>query len=305
MVKDLIKLILNYFFFFIAKILQSFKLLNFTIKIFKNVQLGLKKNFEHEINKILNNKKILFLDIGSRGGLEPELEQYRKYFDIILVDPNMNIDFKILDEKKIIPKALWSSCDKKIFNITKTEEGSSFYTPNENGFKFYFNSSNYFNNYKIITKKKFDCSTIEIELNKLNISQIDFIKIDTQGSEFEIIKGIGNNFKSLFIKCEVQILPLYKDVPLWSKILNVLDDLDYISINMISLGASEIHMPVEADMYFIPNFFKNKNIFKNRESNFISLMCMHNQIRPLKIISKILNFKYRKIIEKLEDSYFY
>ena len=46
-------------------------------------------------------------------------------------------------------------------------------------------------------------------------------KIDTQGSEFEILKGLGEYFP-LMMKIEAQIIPMYKNVPNWSELVNYL-----------------------------------------------------------------------------------
>ena len=35
--------------------------------------------------------------------------------------------------------------------------------------------------------------TLEKELNKLNVKEIDYLKIDTQGSELNILKGWVNS----------------------------------------------------------------------------------------------------------------
>ena len=304
MVKRFIKSFLTFIIRLFGKILKRLKILKFFIDNLKLIQLE-KKYFINEVSNFLKKEKVIFLDVGSLGGIEPELIKYQKFLKIIFVEPNKKNDISLKNDEKLISNALWSKKEKKNLYITKNPAGSSFYKPSDIGFKFYFNSNKYYENYKVINFNQYSCSTIKIELQKLNIPQIDLLKIDTQGSEYDVLKGMGKKLKPLFVKCEVQIFPLYKDVPLWSKILNLLDDLGYISIDMLSLGASENHMPVEADMYFIPNFFKNKEIFNDREDKFISIMLMHNQIRPLKIIANTLNFKNKFLINHLNDSYFH
>lgn len=53
------------------------------------------------------------------------------------------------------------------------------------------------------------CSTLEKELGHLN--QIDYLKIDTQGSEYEILVGAGDLLhKVVEIQCEVEQTEMYK-----------------------------------------------------------------------------------------------
>ena len=44
-----------------------------------------------------------------------------------------------------------------------------------------------------LTLKSIVTSTLEVELNKLNIPSIDCIKLDTQGTELAILQGLDDN----------------------------------------------------------------------------------------------------------------
>ena len=57
-----------------------------------------------------------------------------------------------------------------------------------------------------------DCDTIENSLKKLEFKSLDYLKIDTQGSELEILKGIGKLSPQL-IKIEAHIHSMYKNAP--------------------------------------------------------------------------------------------
>ena len=66
---------------------------------------------------------------------------------------------------------------------------------------------------------KINCDTINNLLSELNLKNLDYLKIDTQGAELEILKGLGN-YKPLLVKIEAHIFSMYKDVPSWHKLLN-------------------------------------------------------------------------------------
>ena len=63
------------------------------------------------------------------------------------------------------------------------------------------------------------CDTINNLLSELHIKNLDYLKIDTQGAELDILKGIGS-YRPLLIRLEVHIFSMYKNVPSWNKLLN-------------------------------------------------------------------------------------
>ena len=93
-------------------------------------------------------------------------------------------------------------------------------------------------------------------MNSLNINSLDYLKLDTQGAELEILKGLGN-YRPLLIKCEVQIYPMYKNVPSWTELLYFLSKLNYIVSDWKTIGSHATRTPAEMDMMFIPDFSKD------------------------------------------------
>ena len=99
---------------------------------------------------------------------------------------------------------------------------------------------------------------------------------------------------------------MYKNVPDWSKVLNLMSELNYVAIDWKGIGKHSSRIPAETEMIFLPNFKNQKGkelILKNREK-FISLMLIFGQINILKVIMKKLKIE-NSAIEDLEDFYFY
>ena len=138
------------------------------------------------------------------------------------------------------------------------------------------------------------------------MNNLDFLKIDTQGSEFEILKGLGEYFP-LMMKIEAQIIPMYKNVPNWSELVNYLSKINYVTCEWIEIGKHVTRTPAEMDMIFIPNYLTEfgKKIIMSREKEFISIMLIFGQIRLLQNISLKLNFKANSEIQKLRDKFFH
>ena len=150
-----------------------------------------------------------------------------------------------------------------------------------------------------------DCDTLSSSLKNVNINNLDYLKIDTQGAELEILKGLGD-YRPLMIKCEVQIFPMYKNEPSWTQVTNTLNNLGYMISDWKEIGSHATKAPVEIDMVFIPNFLSEsgKELILKRKKEFICLMLISGQIRLLKRISKILNLEHSKFYMNIEDKYF-
>jgi hypothetical protein len=149
-----------------------------------------------------------------------------------------------------------------------------------------------------------ECDTLANQLAKLNINNLDYLKIDTQGAELEILKGIGN-FRPLLIKIEAHFFSMYKNTPSWHQLTNLLYELNYVLIDWKGIGSHNTRIPAEADMIFIPNFDNEtgRKLIRNNKEEFISLMLIFGQIKLLQILIKRLKINNEELKE-LEDHYF-
>ena len=141
-------------------------------------------------------------------------------------------------------------------------------------------------------------------MKKLKFHNLDYLKIDTQGSELEILKGMGS-YRPMLIKIEAHVYSMYKDVPDWSKLVRHLYELNYLIIDWKGIGKHKARIPAEMEMLFIPNFNTNEGEKKIRENKekFISLLLIFGQINILKLITKKLKINFNNL-DKFEDLYF-
>ena len=147
-----------------------------------------------------------------------------------MVDPLSNEAEKLSKKNyKVITKGLWSTnCKKKLYVLGKRLGSSSMYKPSKDNYDLYNFKKKDFSLFDITNEIEVECITANESLNKLNIKHLDFLKIDTQGSELEILKGLGE-YRPLIIKVEAQVVPMYEDVPNWSELMNYLYKINYMT----------------------------------------------------------------------------
>ena len=304
--RSLIKLILP----IIYKILIKFKLNRRVINFLSDKSYGSndQHNFTSLISSLLKNEKIISLDVGAQGGFNSDKffpSKYNCFFKDILIEPIKSEAEKLENKKFTINKGLWSKRERKKLYILDSRLGSSsFYEPDEKFFDLHNLKEIDFDNYKVTRSVEIECDTLTNELTKLEINKLDYLKIDTQGAELEILKGIGD-YRPLLIKIEAHFFSMYKNVPSWNKLVNFLYDLNYSLIDLKGIGNHSTRIPAEADMVFIPNFnnkIGEKLILNNRDK-FISLMLIFGQLKLLQVILKRFQIKLKEL-EKLEDNYF-
>jgi FkbM family methyltransferase len=256
------------------------------------------------------NEKIVALDVGAQGGFNENIfpKKYNDFFSPIMVEPIKDEADKLKKENyKVISKGLWSNnCVKKLYIMKKRLGSSSLYKPNKDAYALYDLKKKNYPSFEVSNEIDIECTTIKESLNNLNIKKLDFLKIDTQGAEIEILKGLGN-YLPLLLKIEVQIVPMYENIPDWSELINHLHKLNYMTCEWEEIGNHATHSPVEMDMLFIPNYLNHtgKELIMSRKKKFISLMLIFGQIKLLQIISTKLNFSETLEIEKLKDKFFY
>ena len=268
------------------------------------------ENYKDLISRLLVNKKLVALDVGAQGGFNNNifLKKYDNFFNPIMVEPLIDEAQKLIKKNyQVISKGLWSTnCKKNIYVMEKRKGSSSMYEPKKDAYDLYNlkkNKAHLFDISKII---EIECTTIKESLNKLEIKNLDFLKIDTQGAELEILKGMGE-YRPLIINTEVQVIQMYKNVPDWGELINYLSKLNYMTCEWKEIGSHSTRSPAEMDMLFIPNYLDDigKKLIMSRENEFISLMLIFGQIKLLQTISAKLNFTTNNEIQKLKDKFFH
>ena len=304
--KSVVKILLPVVFKILIKLKLNRRVINFLHE--KSYKSNNKYNFTSLLEKFLEKNKIVALDVGAQGGFNSDTffpKKYDHFFEEILIEP-INSEAKKLENKKfIINKGLWSSKTKKKLYILDNRLGSSsMYEPNVNNFDLHNIEEKKYEDYKVTRYIEIECDTLANQLLALNMNKLDYLKIDTQGAELEILKGLGK-FRPLLIKIEAHFFSMYKNVPSWHKLMNLLYELNYVLIDWKGIGNHSARIPSEADMIFIPNFNNEigKELIKQNKNKFMSLMLIFGQLKLLQTIIKKFGINNDEL-SRIEDEYF-
>lgn len=168
------------------------------------------------INDLLTDNPLWIVDIGASGGIDPRWPKLTSSFKGILFEPDPR-EYEDLRSKAgknliVLNSALSDSVNTMNFNLCRKQEVSSVYLPNTKVLK-KFPDSERFEVNRTIT---LTTDTLNNQLRKNGISEIDFIKIDTQGHELPILSGSSDYIdKVVGLEIEVEFIELYKGQPLF------------------------------------------------------------------------------------------
>ena len=143
----------------------------------------------------------------------------------------MNSEAK--DGIKYYSHALGEKNEKRKFYITQNSMCSSLYKPNEELIKLY-------NNFEVAyLKKEIEINTITLDyfVDKYNVGNVDFIKIDVQGAELDVFKGGAKTLENVLkIVCEVEFIQHYENQPLFGDVSEHLSKYDLMFNKFLGLS---------------------------------------------------------------------
>ena len=168
---------------------------------------------------------LTYIDIGAMGGVSLYWKKLEKYCRMVAFEPD-DREFSRLKSGKAVtylPYVLYHSSQPLRFYVSRDSGKSSVYPPNAAVLKDFPDTGRY----EIVREVDFPkekVKTLDEALQGAGIKDADFIKIDTQGSELDILKGAASSLNRLCgIELEVEFVALYRGQALFRDIDAFLD----------------------------------------------------------------------------------
>ena len=162
----------------------------------------------------------VIVDIGASGGKLPDnLETLDRHFRVVGFEPFREAYDNLMrvpsDNRYYINKALYKEKAEIDFYVTKKPTGSSLLEPNMAFLDRFHNASRY----EVTKSLKVEADTLDNQLHEHGIDDVDFVKLDTQGSELFVLQGSERTLQRTFgVKIEVEFAEMYRNQPLFSDV---------------------------------------------------------------------------------------
>ena len=187
-------------------------------------------------NKFVKIQKspIYIVDVGARSGLEDNLLFVAENSEtkILAFEPEPIEYSRLLSSKPpnltLLNTALFSRSGNITLYVTKDPGLTSVYKPKFDFLKSIETETAY-KDYTIDKEIKFVTSTLDYEAKNNQFSQADFIKLDTEGSEVDILLGAEELLRSsvIGVESEISYVQLREDQLTFSTMLDFLSKIDF------------------------------------------------------------------------------
>ncbi len=191
--------------------------------------------------------KVVTCHIGGRAGSIgfPDFPNFKNEIKHIIFDADESCINQIKDKwdnADVFPYFIGDTQSEVEFNINYCPYTSSVYNFNKNYKDYYFESgkTDYVLGNVTKTQKKINIETKSLDyLVKNNlIPKPNFLSIDTQGSEFQVLQGSENilNDSIVAVSCEINFQELYKGSILFTEIDNFMKKNDFTLVEIVSFN---------------------------------------------------------------------
>ena len=219
--------------------------------------------FDVQQGFFLANKELVIFDVGAQYG--QTAFEYSKRFNnskIYSFEPfkeSFNIlmdNIREITDIQIFNFGFGDSIGTKKFNCNSFSATNSILETHEEGISTWGT-----NLLETIETIDINVTTIDDFVEQQEINEIDILKIDVQGYEFNVIQGahrliLKNGVKVIYL--EIIIQPTYKNQKHLDEVLNLLRSYDFSLYNVYNLSYDSFGSLRQLDAIFISDAYKSK-----------------------------------------------
>ena len=276
------------------------------IEILKNlrtyIQLSDKRLLDKSMAALPEFTGLNLVDVGAAGKIEQRWESVSRHLNYIGFEPDKRSRALLAKQENncksylLKENALWNKKTSMLFNVCKGFQASSLLLPNYELFSRYPDS----HRVQVVNE-----SPMNVErLDSLELTDIDFVKMDTQGAEIQILMGGKNTLQDVLgLELELMFAELYQKQALFGEVKSWAEKNGFEFIDFLNLARWErdklqgYGQCVFGDALFMRNpeslNFEYQNIRKI--SSYLAILLLY---RRFDLIQKSLEFlpeKKRKL----------
>jgi FkbM family methyltransferase len=178
--------------------------------------------FDDRFESHYQKAPLTLLDVGARGGAHVRWKQCNKHLQVIGFEPDQWA-FQALENQstdksryRYLNVALSNVPGEQDFFNTRNPGVSSLLKPNAEFLAQFPDAARW----DVLSTSKVTVTSLDQALKQSNVEYVDFIKLDTQGTELSILEGGSETLEeSVFgVEVEVEFAELYEGQPLFSDV---------------------------------------------------------------------------------------
>jgi len=157
----------------------------------------------------MQSAELVAVDVGAARGLLPHWRPLARCANLVMVEPDREAHPEIVRDLErqgargnyqILPVALGAAKENRTLHVWATRTSSSLLPIRPDAFDLCDRSK-----VEPIREVQIETTTLEAVLDEAQIDRVDLIKLDTQGTELEILKALDEPRRRLLLSAELEI----------------------------------------------------------------------------------------------------
>lgn len=170
--------------------------------------------------KLYRSYPLTLVDVGASEGILPHWQPHRRHLRVIGFEPDTRAFEELYIQQDEMTHylniGLHSRRGEFTLYLTRKQQNSSCFMPNRALLDRFHNPTRF----DVVGETTIECKTLDEVLKEESLTDVDFVKLDTQGSELGILEGATSVLanEAFGLEIEVSFAELYKGQPFFANV---------------------------------------------------------------------------------------